>query len=66
MKIYEYFNDSNYLYVVGEVIEGGELFDFICEKGNFDEKQTSEIMKQLFSTISFLHQKNIIHRFFSF
>lgn len=62
MKIYEYFNDENYLYVVGELIEGGELFDFICDKGSLDEKKTAEIIKQLLSTIYFLHSKNIVHR----
>lgn len=62
MKIYEYFNDENFLYVVGELIEGGELFDFICDKGNLDEKKTAEIIKQLLSTIYFLHSKNIVHR----
>jgi len=62
MKIYEYYNDLNFLYVVGEIIEGGELYDFICKKGNLEEKDASEIMKQLLSTISHLHGKKIIHR----
>ena len=62
MKLYEYYNDEIYLYVVGELIEGGELFDYICEKGSLDEKQASEIMRQLLSCLSYLHEKNIIHR----
>ena len=62
MKIYEYFNDENYLYVVGELIEGGELYDFVCERGSLEEKDASEIMKQLLSTICYLHSKKIIHR----
>lgn len=62
MKLYEYYNNEDYLYVVGELIQGGELFDFICEKGNLSEKHSSEVMRQLFSAISYLHEKNIIHR----
>jgi len=31
MKIYEYFEDSYYFYIVSELLTGGELFDKIIK-----------------------------------
>jgi serine/threonine protein kinase len=43
-------------------VTGGELFDRIVEREQFNEREAKEVMKQLFSAISYLHQIGIVHR----
>ena len=45
-----------------EVCEGGELFYLIVDKKFLTEAQTAIIMRQIFSAIAYLHEKNICHR----
>ena len=62
VKIYEYFIDEKFLYIVMEMVNGGELFDKIQEKKKFTEIEASEIFFQLLSAINYLHKHNIVHR----
>ena len=39
VKIVEFFEKKNYLYIVTEYLEGGELFDRIEQMGVFSEKE---------------------------
>lgn len=62
IKIYEYFHDTFYIYIISELCTGGELFSKLKSLGNFDEKSTKVIMKQVLSAVFYCHSKNIIHR----
>lgn len=37
VKIFEEYEDSKYLYIVTELIKGGELFDELIERKKFSE-----------------------------
>jgi serine/threonine protein kinase len=43
LEIQEYFIDENNIFIITEILSGGELFDFIVEKGCIDEAVASEI-----------------------
>ena len=62
MKIYEYYNTENEIYIISELCEGGELFDKITQEKYFTENSSKIIMKQLFSAIDFCHSNGVIHR----
>ena len=62
MQLYEVYNDKTNFYIVSEFCPGGELFDAISKKGNFNENEASKIMKQVLSAITHSHQNNIVHR----
>lgn len=64
MKVFEFFQDEEYFYIVSEYYNGGELFDKISNMSNsdFNEKFAAETMKQILSAISYCHQYNIVHR----
>lgn len=38
VKMYEEYEDAKFLYIVTELIEGGELFDELLRKKKFTEK----------------------------
>lgn len=44
VKVYEYYSEENYFYIVSEMCSGGELFDRITESGNFNEEKSCQII----------------------
>ena len=62
IKVYEYFIDNKFYYVVTEIASGGELYDQIAKILYFNELDAAVIMQQLFSAIFYLHSRGIVHR----
>jgi calcium-dependent protein kinase len=62
IKLYDYFHDTNYIYIISELCTGGELYSKLKSIGSFDEFSTRIIMRQVLSAVFYCHSKNIIHR----
>ena len=62
MKVFEYYNNDNCLFIISELLSGGELFDKIKENKFLKEEVCAYLMKQIFSAVDFCHEKKIIHR----
>ena len=62
MKIFEYFKDESSFYIAMELLEGGDLYDYITKIKSFTEKDAAIIMSQLLSAVNYLHSKGIVHR----
>ena len=62
VRLYETFEDRQYIYFAMEVCEGRELFDKLIEADIFSEYQACRIFLQMISAISYLHSKEIVHR----
>ena len=62
VKLYETYEDIQYIYLPMEICEGGELFDKIIEMGRFPEQIACNLFLQMISSISYLHSKEIVHR----
>lgn len=62
MKLYEFFGDKKYYYLVMEVYKGGELFDEIINRQKFSEADAATMMKQVLSGVTYLHKHHIVHR----
>tara|TARA_R110002050_G_scaffold149599_1_gene276279 strand:+ start:1940 stop:2128 length:189 start_codon:yes stop_codon:yes gene_type:complete len=43
-------------------VEGKELFDKIVERGQYSEKDTAHIIRQIVSAVAYLHENDIAHR----
>jgi len=56
------FETPQTLYLVMELVTGGELFDKIVEKGQYSEKEASATVKKILSSVDYLHTVNIAHR----
>lgn len=51
------------VYLVMELLHGGDLFDRIVQKGHYSEKESRRVMRRLFNAIYYLHEiKNVVHR----
>ena len=62
VKIYEYFEDDKFIYIVMELITGGELFDKIVSAHHFTEKKAAEYFIQILSGVNYLNSNRIVHR----
>ena len=58
----DYFEDNQYHYLVMDLIEGGDLMDFITNNGVVPEDAAIEIATQFLSAVSYMHSINISHR----
>jgi len=57
-----HFNESQFYYLVTEMMRGGELFDRIVAKTYYNEKEARDVCKILFEAIAFCHGEGIAHR----
>ena len=63
VKYYETYESPNYLYLVMEYCQGGELFKKLTENhSQFTELSAARIMQSLLLAVNYLHSKGIAHR----
>jgi calcium/calmodulin-dependent protein kinase I len=62
LKIIEIFDEEDCIYLVLELLGGGELFDRIVEKENYSEKEAAETVRPIVDAIRYCHSLGIIHR----
>lgn len=58
----EVLKSTNHIYIVMELITGGELFDKIVAAKKFDEEVARRYFRQLIEGIAYCHQNHIAHR----
>jgi len=62
VKLFEMFETSKKLYMVLELLTGGELFDRIVAKGSYSEKEASQLIRDIAGAIKYLHSIGVVHR----
>jgi calcium-dependent protein kinase len=63
IKIFEFYQDEGFFYIITELCTGGELFDKILEEKSFSEKKAAETFRQILSAVFYCHSHKIVHRF---
>ncbi|EIE77846.1 hypothetical protein G6F46_002832 [Rhizopus delemar] len=62
LSLVDYFETLNNLYLVTDLASGGELFDRICEKGSYFEKDAAHIVRTICGAVAYLHDNGVVHR----
>jgi len=56
------FEGQRHVYIVMELLCGGELFDRIVERGKYSEKDAADCFKTIVQTIQHCHELGVVHR----
>ena len=62
ITLYDVYISDEKIYIVMELMSGGELFDYVVNKGTLNEEEASKIVQKVTSALVYMHSKNIIHR----
>jgi len=62
LTLQDYFETLNNLYLVTDLARGGELFDRICAKGSYNERDAAHLVKSITEAVAYLHDNGIVHR----
>lgn len=62
MRIYDVYEGENELYLILEYVEGGELFDFLVNRGRLASAEALAYFKQIIYGLNYAHAFSIIHR----
>jgi len=70
IQLIDMYEDAEYVHLVTDLCQGGELFDKICERSSntnngavcFDESEAARIMYQILTAVQYMHQHGIAHR----
>lgn len=62
VRTYHIFNLHRTIYIAMELVEGGDLFDFISEQASLKEGQAISVVKGILEAVNYLHGENIVHR----
>ncbi|CAG9333535.1 unnamed protein product [Blepharisma stoltei] len=61
-RCYGLYETADEYYIAMEFCEGKEIINKIVEYKEFPEEKVSIIMRQLLSTVAYLHSKRVVHR----
>ncbi|KAL7548110.1 hypothetical protein ACHAWF_011402 [Thalassiosira exigua] len=70
VELRDVYEDDEYVHLVTDLCEGGELFDAIVAKSSdeggeapcFEEARAAEIARQILTAIQYLHERDVVHR----
>ena len=62
VKLFEVFDEDDCMYLVMELMTGGELFDRIVEKEHYSEKEAADTLRPIVDAIRYCHSLDLIHR----
>mmetsp|Transcript_28725 Transcript_28725/g.48266 ORF Transcript_28725/g.48266 Transcript_28725/m.48266 type:complete len:394 (+) Transcript_28725:58-1239(+) len=62
IRLKEIIEDSDTLYIITEMVTGGELFDKIVDLGAYTEAEAATLVRKMVSAIDYLHAMDIVHR----
>lgn len=62
MRIYDVYEGEQELYLILEYVKGGELFDFLVNRGRLGPLEALSFFKQIIYGLNYAHSFSIIHR----
>lgn len=62
IRLYDFFVQPDYYYLVMERMCGGELFDRIVAKAYYNEREARDVCKILLTAVGYCHSNRVCHR----
>jgi hypothetical protein len=62
VKLEDVFTSDTAVYLVMELLHGGDLFDRIVDRGRYDETSSRRVARRILSAVGYLHERHIVHR----
>ncbi|ETI53347.1 CAMK/CAMK1 protein kinase [Phytophthora nicotianae CJ01A1] len=62
IRLYDVYEDRQYIFIVTELVSGGELFNRIVGRARYTEAEARLVMRPLLESVSYLHRLGIVHR----
>ena len=62
IQLYDVYITEDKIYIIMELMVGGELFDYVVQKGTLTEEEASRIVRMVTSALVYMHSKNVVHR----
>mmetsp|Transcript_1949 Transcript_1949/g.3411 ORF Transcript_1949/g.3411 Transcript_1949/m.3411 type:complete len:375 (-) Transcript_1949:269-1393(-) len=62
VQLYAVYYTLQNVYIVMELVSGGELLDRITERGNYTEQVAAALITQILQGVAYLHSHGIVHR----
>jgi serine/threonine protein kinase len=62
IQLFDVYITDQKIFIVMELMEGGELFDYVVKKGTLTEDEAAAIVRKVTSAMVYMHKKNIVHR----
>lgn len=61
-SMYELYETPKCLWIVLELVDGGDLYHFLARSEQYNEVIASRLMKQILSGVHYLHSLGVVHR----
>ncbi|GAB4844651.1 CBL-interacting serine/threonine-protein kinase 9 [Ancistrocladus abbreviatus] len=62
VQLYEVMASKTKIYIVLELVDGGELFDKIAKNGRLKEDEARKYFQQLINAVDYCHSRGVYHR----
>ncbi|XP_045124395.1 ribosomal protein S6 kinase alpha-2-like isoform X2 [Portunus trituberculatus] len=62
ISLRDVYEDDSHVYLVMELMQGGELLDKILRQKFFSEREASAVLLTLTNAVQYLHQNGVVHR----
>ncbi|XP_053648987.2 calcium/calmodulin-dependent protein kinase type 1 isoform X1 [Cherax quadricarinatus] len=62
VQLLDTYEDGEHVYLIIELVTGGELFDRIVEKGSYTEKDAADLIRQVLEAVDYMHDQGVVHR----
>ena len=60
-QLRENFEEANDFILILDLIEGGEMFEFLIDNGAYSEYEAARLIREVASALSFLHGIGLVH-----
>lgn len=62
VQLYEIIATETHVWLVTELCSGGELFDYLVEKGRMLEGEARRLFGELTVALGYMHREGVVHR----